>query len=172
MTKNNIYQKRKEKDLNFQSNANSPIPRLLRHKFKGLKYFEYNPKFIFKAQYSQLETQDYIKISNNFGTKENYSIYGSLSFEIEDKKQILFLFQSEASSDYLWLPFHDKSNGETTYCGGRYLDFSVKKLSNYVELDFNLAYNPYCAYNSNYACPIIPPDNHLDMVILAGELIY
>jgi len=171
MNKNDIYLKRKEKDMYFKSNTNSPISRVLRHKFKGLKYFDYNPKFIFKAQYSQLATQDSINISNNFGTKENYSIYGTLSFESEEKKQILFLFKREASSDYLWLPFHDKSNGVKTYSGGRYLDFSIQKMSDYVELDFNLAYNPYCAYSSNYACPIIPPENHLDIAIFAGELI-
>lgn len=172
MTKNTVYQKRIKKDLDFRTNKNSPIPRLLRKKFKGLLYFDYNPNFILSAKFKRFENREPINISTNYGNKENYSIFGELSFNMQEKEHTLLVFQKEANSDYLWLPFRDKTNGITTYNAGRYMDFSVQELSDIVELDFNLAYNPYCAYNSNYACPVIPSENHLDVEILAGELIY
>jgi uncharacterized protein (DUF1684 family) len=70
--------------------------------------------------------------------------------------------------EYLFCPFKDKTNGNQTYGSGRFLDFEEKDLENMV-LDFNYAYNPYCAYNSNYSCPIPPFENHLDVEVLAGE---
>jgi len=169
MTKNSIYQKREEKDLNFRTNVNSPIPRLLRKKFKGLRYFDYNPKFIFRAKFNRIENRESIDITTNFGSKESYIIFGSLSFSMQEKEHTLFLFQREANSDYLWLPFHDETNGITTYSAGRYLDFWVQGLSDIVELDFNLAYNPPCVFTKFATCAFPPKQNFLELRITAGE---
>ena len=71
--------------------------------------------------------------------------------------------------NYLFIPFTDNSNGKTTYRGGRYLDATIpEKPTGYITLDFNKAYNPYCAYNKKYVCPIPPKNNYLDTDILAG----
>ena len=69
--------------------------------------------------------------------------------------------------DYLFLPFTDPTNGVTTYGGGRYLDLMIPA-TKVVQLDFNKAYNPYCAYSGNYSCPIPPEENHLEIEIKAG----
>ena len=74
---------------------------------------------------------------------------------------------SEAESDYLFLPFLDATNGIETYGGGRYIDLSIPQ-GNQLTIDFNTAYNPYCAYNEKYSCPIVPRENYLPLKINAG----
>jgi hypothetical protein len=72
-------------------------------------------------------------------------------------------------ADYLFLPFNDASNGKTTYGGGRFIDLEIPAAGNKtIEIDFNKAYNPYCAYNHNYSCPIPPDENNLNILVNAG----
>ena len=102
-----------------------------------------------------------------------YIKYGELHFELEGKPMVLNVYMDIELSkkpgfkDYLFLPFLDLTNGETTYAGGRYLDIVIPK-SKEVVLNFNKAYNPYCAYNHNYSCPLVPRENDLDIAIEAG----
>jgi uncharacterized protein (DUF1684 family) len=74
---------------------------------------------------------------------------------------------TEGLEDYLFLPFLDDTNGETTYGGGRYIDLRIPK-GDSMEIDFNRAYNPYCVYNDKYSCPIVPRDNYIDLKVEAG----
>jgi uncharacterized protein (DUF1684 family) len=74
---------------------------------------------------------------------------------------------TEGFEDYLFLPFLDDTNGETSYAGGRYLDLRIPK-NDLIILDFNETYNPYCAYNERYSCPIVPRENYIPLKIEAG----
>ena len=112
------------------------------------------------------------------GVTRRYRQYGTLFFEKNGRSYSLQIYQNlklveqEAYKDYLFLPFKDLTNGETTYGGGRYLDFRLGDIGpdNILILDFNRCYNPWCAYSDGYSCPIPPPANHLDLAVEAGEL--
>jgi hypothetical protein len=105
--------------------------------------------------------------------KSEEILFGIANFQLNGITQQLEIYQNrklmleEKYKDYLFLPFTDKTNGEETYSGGRYLDLSIPKGDSII-IDFNKAYNPYCAYNKKYSCPIVPSINALDIKVLAG----
>lgn len=110
------------------------------------------------------------------GITKPYIKYGVASFELGGVAFTLAVYQSLQSRqmplyrDYLFIPFKDATNGDSTYGGGRYLDIRISDIQEgRLILDFNKAYNPYCAYSDGYNCPIPPPENHLPIPILAGE---
>lgn len=111
------------------------------------------------------------------GRKKRFVKYGIAYFTKSDTTYYLHLYQNlalaqqETYKDYLFLPFKDETNGETTYGGGRYLDFRTADVAadNTLILDFNKAYNPWCAYSDGYNCPIPPVENHLKLAVEAGE---
>lgn len=106
-----------------------------------------------------------------------YRLYATASFNLKGKACQLEIYQNEKLTlspeyeDYLFLPFTDNTNGETSYGGGRYIDLRIPE-GEEVIIDFNQAYNPYCAYNKKYSCPIPTKVNHLDMDIKAGVMAY
>ena len=112
-----------------------------------------------------------MKTTTNRVAKER--VFGILSFTINGQLLKLNVYQSEpeidsdADSDYLFLPFLDATNGETSYGGGRYIDLTIPTTDELI-IDFNKAYNPYCAYNEKYSCPIVPRENYLALEIRAG----
>jgi len=114
------------------------------------------------------------------GTKtQTYRKYGTLSFRIHDTTLTLNVYQSQSLmtskdyADYLFVPFTDNTSGTESYAGGRYLDYHMGEIrNNKLLLDFNKAYNPYCAYTTGYNCPIPPPENDLQIAIRAGEKAY
>lgn len=102
-----------------------------------------------------------------------YKPYGTLTFELRGEKQVLTLYRYADPArpelkNHLLLAFLDASNGKYTYMGGRYLDYNVDDVQDEMIIDFNLAYNPYCAYNDKYSCVIPPLENRLDISIEAG----
>ncbi len=164
---------RKQKNLFFKTSPKSPIPRILRKRFTKLNYFKFNPDFVLKAQLTKNESQETIEIGNSGDYTEHYLIFGKLIFEYQNQNYSLHLFQSPKNPDYLWLPFKDLTNKTETYEAGRYLEFYLSKLKpKNLEINFNQAYNPYCAYNSAFICPLIPPNNDLKIEIRAGEKRY
>jgi len=119
------------------------------------------------------------EMQTHSGKVKMYRKYGVVSFMISKKKFSLEVYQSidlmkkEELKDYLFIPFNDLTNYETTYGGGRYLDISVKDIhKNKVALDFNKCYNPYCAYAEGYSCPVPPVANRLQTRIEAGEKLF
>ena len=101
-----------------------------------------------------------------------YVKYGEAHFSLDGKNFVLNLFQNTAETkvgeaDYLFLPFTDLTSGVDTYGGGRYIDQKIPE-GNSIIIDFNQSYNPYCAYNPRYSCPIPPPENDLLIEIMAG----
>ena len=105
--------------------------------------------------------------------KPMYVKYGELSFVLKGESFKLNVYRNielskkEEYKDYLFLPFSDATSGKESYIGGRYIDLRVPKGKS-IAIDFNKAYNPYCAYNSQYSCPIVPLENDLDIAIEAG----
>jgi uncharacterized protein len=161
---------RKQKDHYFRTSPDSPIAG--KENFKGLIYFEPKSNFKVKATLTLLnDTLPYILFKND-GKKSKYIRYAIASFSLQNKEYNLTLLKLKDKIDnVLFIPFGDKTNGEETYDGGRYLDVRLKNEKNIV-LDFNLAYNPYCAYTYKYSCPLPPKENILDVRIEAGEKKY
>ncbi len=140
-------------------------------------FYPVNPKYKIKAKFKIDTTGAVFGMATNTARKPNYRVYGHLYFTVSDTAQQLTVYQNV---DYmndpeygklLFLPFRDKTCGKTSYGAGRYLDIKIPR-SDSVYLDFNKAYNPYCAYADRWSCPLVPFENHLEVHIFAGEKKY
>ena len=127
------------------------------------------------ASKSPLKKKDF-KLPRTGGDKADYRQYGLLTFTLKGKEFLLSLYQNLEEmndpkfQDYLFLPFTDHTCGETSYGGGRYMNLFESRIQEdeTIVLNFNNTYNPYCAYNDRYTCPIVPRKNHMDIAITAG----
>ncbi|MFT6749120.1 MAG: hypothetical protein ACJAQ1_001050 [Flavobacterium sp.] len=141
--------------------------------FKSLDFYLISEKFIVNAKFVKSKKRLVVKMKTSTNRVPEYKVYGTLFFELEGKPFQLNVYQSVPISknpeyvDYLFLPFSDLSNGKESYIGGRYIDLKIPN-SDTLILDFNKAYNPYCAYSPNYSCPKVPLENDLNVSILAG----
>jgi uncharacterized protein (DUF1684 family) len=141
--------------------------------FKGLDFYPISSKFVVEAHFIKSENEKVFKMKTTGNRLPEYVKYGELHFTLEGKKFKLNVYQNielskrKGYEDYLFLPFSDSSCGKETYIGGRYIDMRFPK-SDTVTIDFNTAYNPYCAYSHKYSCPIVPLENDLMIEILAG----
>lgn len=141
------------------------------------RFFPADEQYRVAAHFQKEAKSDWFSIPTSSGKTKQYRIYGWLLFTLNGTAQKLavyqsqFLLQKEEYSDYLFLPFKDATNGRESYETGRYLDLKTTDIKkDTVILDFNKAYNPYCAYvSSGYSCPIPPGENHLKIAINAGE---
>jgi uncharacterized protein (DUF1684 family) len=164
-----------QKKLNseFKDEKESPLTEEDRKTFSDLDFFPIDTSFIVIAKFELVKDPVSFKMKTTTDRLPVYRTYAKASFELKGKQYVLNLYQNEnlmASGDmedYLFLPFTDKSNGSSTYGGGRFIDLSIPK-KNEIIIDFNKAYNPYCAYNHKYSCPIPPKENHLDLFVEAG----
>jgi uncharacterized protein (DUF1684 family) len=146
---------------------------------KNLNFFEADSTYKVTAKVKVLENETIFKMPTFDGSSKLFKRYAEISFQLNKKDYILYLYKSIALlnnptyKDYLFLPFTDETNDKTTYNGGRYIDLTINDIkNNEVELDFNKAYNPYCAYSDGYKCPIPPNENNLLTAINAGEMKY
>ena len=164
---------RAEKDSFFRTDHNSPIPHEERSKFKGLKYFPPSIQYRVNARLARFDKPDVVMMTTSNGTTRRYLRYGKLEFQLEGGKLKLHCYKAadDAHDKSLFVPFTDETSGKETYGAGRYLDIEETGRDDYV-LDFNLAYNPYCAYSENYLCPFPPRENRLPVRIQAGEKNY
>ena len=144
--------------------------------FKGHEFFPINLKYRIEATFTSYENEAFFNMPTSGVRKPKYRKYGLLQFQLEGKAYELTLYQNLALmknpmyKNYLFLPFTDLTNGAATYEGGRYIDFRIPTEKT-VTLDFNQAYNPYCAYVDGYSCPIPPAENHLETHIKAGIML-
>lgn len=168
-----VIQWRKERDQFFKTHQRSPLSPKDRKTFKRLKYFPYDPQYVFCGEIKRYNfhvqnPEYYATFLTNKGTNKRYIRYGSFHFQINGKEHVLQVFKS-ILSDTLFIPFKDKTNGKETYEGGRYIDAEI--LPGYrMVLDFNMAYHPSCAYNEKFICALPPRENFLDIEIRAGEM--
>lgn len=141
--------------------------------FSGVHFYAIDDGFKVEAKFKKKLFKKKFKMQTSTKRTPLYRPYGKLKFELNGKKHQLTLYQNmeprviESGVVYLFLPFTDLTSGEESYGGGRYLDFTLEEIKKPV-IDFNLCYNPYCAYNYKYSCPIPPLENFLDAEIRAG----
>ncbi len=157
----------------FATKKTTPLTEEDLQTFKGLEFFEVNEKYIIEATFVRTTSASPFVMPTTTERKPIYVKYGELKFSLNGEEFTLNVYQSQRLlsdpkyKDYLFIPFTDLTNGESTYAGGRYLDFKIPTSSTVV-IDFNRAYNPYCAYNAIYSCPIPPEENNLPIKIEAG----
>jgi len=145
-----------------------------------MSFFPVNEKYKMNCRFERTTNSPWLRMESSGPIKKNYRLYGTIHFTINDTAVTLSIYQSQdlmASSqykDHLFIPFTDATSGEETYESGRYIDLEIKDIANdKVLVDFNKAYNPYCAYASGkYNCPIPPAENRLMVAIRAGEKSY
>jgi len=159
---------RKHKDEYFASGAHSPLDPRDQLGFKGLNYFSFNPALQFELDVEPVEEQgNRITVETSDGQHVEFVIAGRVRFQIENDEYTLTLLKDIERGRY-FLPFHDATNGLETYEGGRYLD-PQQKPNGRLTIDFNYAYNPYCAYSEGWSCPLPPERNTLTVALRAGE---
>lgn len=163
----------KKMNEEFADSLKSPLTNEDRLHFKTLDFYPISKKFIVEATFVSAKKEKPFKMKTSTDRTPMYKKYGALHFEIDGKKFVLNVYQNIELSkkpgfkDYLFLPFSDLTSGKETYIGGRYIDMRILT-SGKVIINFNKAYNPYCAYNYKYSCPIVPLENNLDIAIEAG----
>lgn len=140
--------------------------------YAGLKYFETSLKYKIRAAYQPIGNRQIRNLATSDGKQEAYEEYGYAIFDIDGVNNKLLILRSvPTTSNDLFIPFADSSSGDSTYGGGRYLNIVLTD-SEEVEIDFNKAYNPYCAYTAAFSCPLPPAANYLAIQIPAGEKNY
>lgn len=165
---NALLEHRKGKDDFFGTDHHSPLEPGDQKTFSGLAYFEPNPGLAFTLMPEPADG-GVIKVQTSDGQEREYRREATVSFEVNSESTRLTLY-STGHPGY-FVPFRDKTSGADTYGAGRYLDVDPND-DGTVTIDFNLAYNPYCAYNEAYSCPLPPVENWLQVPIEAGELDY
>jgi uncharacterized protein len=144
---------------------------------KFLSFYPVNQKYHITARFEKADKGKWFTMATSGNTKQIFRVSGIVHFTINDTTVKLNVYQSQRliniqeHKDHLFLPFTDLTSGEETYANGRYIDLNINDIvNNTIIIDFNKAYNPYCAYVSGkYNCPIPPKENNLPVAILAGE---
>ena len=160
-------------DASFKDPEESPLPDKYKKDFEGLDYFEPDTTYIVKAKLVRTPDAEPFFLPTTTDRKTHEVLYGIAHFTLNGEARQLEIYQSldlikqEKYKDYLFLPFNDATNGEETYGGGRYIDLSIPE-GDTLAIDFNKAYNPYCAYNKKYSCPLVPRQNYLRTKVRAG----
>jgi uncharacterized protein (DUF1684 family) len=159
---------RARKDDFFASHPQSPLIPEQRREFRGLDYFDENVDLQVEVKVEKFSEQELVALQTSTGQIQTYTRYGKFNFLVNGQQAELTLYTSEYG---YFLPFSDSLAGDETYPAGRYLEPEPLPGDHFL-VDFNLAYNPYCAYNEMWSCPLTPPENCLKVPIRAGEKIF
>ena len=158
----------------FLEDENSPLKK---QDLKFLRFYQPDSNYLVKSSFTPIA--DTIGFDMQNGIIKRYFVYGYVEFELKSSQQKLFIYQSEklkskeGFEDYLFIPFTDETNYQETFGGGRYLDFRIDDIQyGVLWIDFNKAYNPYCAFKEGYSCPIPPKENDMKISIEAGEKLF
>lgn len=167
------------RDKQIQEMVKDEFGPLRKDQVEYVTFYPAKQDYVVTAAVEQLFNEPTFRMPTYDGTSNEYKRYGFLNFELNGKKykltayQSVALFQNATYKNHLFVPFMDNTTGETSYEGGRYLDLSISDIKDgKIKIDFNRAYNPYCAYSNGYRCPQPPKDNILNAVIEAGEKKY
>lgn len=173
--KERLELEREQKDQFFALHPQSPIPAESQAGFEGLDYFPPAPSLRFELPLHRHDDIEIVTVEDTSGNMQQMVRWGEFRFTIEEKQCSLQAYRTDASEMRLFLPFRDATSGQETYGAGRYLDLEADQHltgdGKWI-LDFNKAYNPWCAYSENYVCPFVLPENWLEVPILAGERSY
>jgi len=170
---NDILRFQEEMNAEFKNPETSPLPDRYRADFEALDFFAPDTNYRIRAKLVRTPEALPFHMPTTTNRTSEEVVYGIVHFFLNGSEHRLEVYKSmdpEADAereDYLFLPFLDDTNGNETYGGGRYLDLSVPD-GDSLTIDFNKAYNPYCAYNKKYSCPIVPKVNRLHTKIMAG----
>jgi hypothetical protein len=168
---------RLQKNIDFTDTLTSPFNSEEIHKHTGFKYFDIDEEYLVISRFTIDTTQATFEMTTTTDRKPIYRIYGYLDFIIHDTSLRLTAYQNMGFINHpeygnsLFVPFTDLTSGILSYGGGRYLDIEIPSGDSLL-LDFNDAYNPYCAYAKRWSCPLVPFDNHLNIRVKAGEKKY
>src|SRR6266568_4141584 len=163
---------RKGKDEFFATSHESPLAHGKTHSPTTLRYFPPDQKYKVHAILHKYVTPERVSMTTSKGTRQQFHRLGYFEFDIDGRKVKLQAYKStERESSELFIPFRDETSGKESYGASRYLDLEESADDNYV-IDFNYAYNPYCAYSDDYVCPLPPKEGWLVVRILAGEMNY
>jgi uncharacterized protein (DUF1684 family) len=170
-----IEKSRKEKDHTMRNTSDSPFAGRV-EEYKGLTYFPVDGKYRINARLERIENKKTITLPTSDGKEKTYLEYGYAEFELDGIKNRLLILEMIQAGPYkgtLFLPFADETSANETYGAGRYLEFKKGPAgATSITIDFNEAYNPYCAYSDKYSCPFPPAENLLKVAIRAGEMNY
>lgn len=159
---------RKEKDDFYRTHPQSPLTAEQKRGFRGLRYFPEDPGLVLDVDVEEYPTKQEIQMQTTTGDIQTYERFGRFRFTIDGQEAWLTIYHNENG---YFLPFVDSQAGKQTYGAGRYLEPEELGGGRF-RVDFNLAYNPYCAYNDGWSCPITPAENRLKVPIRAGEMMF
>jgi uncharacterized protein len=173
---------RRGRDELFRTHPQSPIEEEERAAFSGLRYFDHDPAYRVSARLDPGDGSELVIDTGGEDGAVRYQRIGRLAFTLDGQRCTLTVLSLVQYAGGLFVPFRDRTSGHETYGGGRYLFdtakdtdglvFEVTPGSRDVVVDFNFAYNASCAYSPRWACPLAPPENHLQVAVRAGELLY
>jgi len=173
--KANLERAREEKDAFFAQHWQSPVAPQDRPWFKGLEYYPPDPSYKFELELHEHPEKGMVKMAYTKGNEQDFVHWGEFRFKMGEKEQALQVYKRSREEELLFVPFKDATSGKETYGAGRYLDLEPgrgRTQEGKWILDFNQAYNPWCAYSEAYTCPFVPVENCLEVPILAGEKTY
>jgi len=158
------------KDQAFREASDSPVPADKRGKILPLAYYPVDPNYAVPAVLRLSEERPVFDMLTSSGEPRRMQLVGTLEFTLQGETRSLGAFVPDGTEQIttLFVPFADQTTGKETYAAGRYLDIDPTS-TGYYTIDFNRAYNPYCAYNATYECPFPPLSNRLKLPIRAGE---
>ena len=162
-----LAEARRQKDAFFKTDPQSPLTPEQRKTFDGLKYFPENPALRILTPVEAYENKQVVTLITSTGSAREYLKFGRFSCVVDGQSATLQIYQ-DPEDGYVFLPFVDSTAPQETYGAGRYLEIEPAAGGQFL-IDFNNAYNPYCAYNPHWSCPIPPKENRLKVRIEAGE---
>lgn len=167
----------KEMNANFKDATKSPLTAKGLKNFKGLDFFKFDSAYVVEAELKLTPESKPFKMKTTTDRTPIYRVYAVAIFKLNGETHQLNVYENlglknkEGYEDYLFIPFLDDTNGESTYGGGRYLEGRIPEGDTLI-IDFNKAYNPYCAYSDRYSCPIVPRINYVKTAVEAGVKAY
>lgn len=167
-----------EMNAKFKDASKSPLTKKDLKTFKNLDFFPIDEKYKVTAKLIKTPDAPTFNFPTTTSRVVTYKKYGIIEFTIDEKQLKLDIYKNinpvSGYEDHLFLPFLDDTNGKTSYAGGRFIDVLVsdEKENGFISIDFNKAYNPYCAYSDRYSCPITPRNNYLAIEVKAGVKAY
>ena len=160
-------------NANFKDASTSPLKEKDLKTFEGLDFFQFDSAYVVTAKLERTPDAKAFKMKTTTDRLADYRQFGMITFQLDGKGHRLSIYQNLSLLDdpdyvdYLFLPYLDKTNGNESYGGGRYVEGSIPE-GDTIIIDFNQSYNPYCAYNEKYSCPIVPRGNYIDAEVRAG----
>ncbi len=164
-----LIRQRQEKDKFFKANPYAPLSPQQQAKFDHLNYYDPNPALVFTITPEVFAEKSNVKMQTSTGETRYYQRWGKIAFQVDGQKAELTLYAAPGDEQF-FVPFKDATNGTETYGAGRYIEVEPEPDCK-IHIDFNAAYNPYCAYSPHWSCPIPPMENRLKVPIRAGEKI-